>query len=342
MKPLSMKNGKPDIYDIAKRAGVSIATVSRVLSGSAKVRESTRNRVLSVMESADYHPNAFARGLGLGSMKTIGILCTDVSDLYYAKAVSILERLLRKGGWNALLCCTGNDLGDKKKNIRILLDRQVDAIILVGSAFRESSDNSHIECAAERVPVIVINGLIECPNTYCVICNERDAVYRCAFRLYGLGYRHILYLYDVPTYSGMEKLEGFRRAAHDCGAENAESLTVRTEKGNARVEECISGLMERRTEIDAVMASEDLIASEALRALKSYGKNVPVIGFNNSVLAECVSLTSIDNMLESMCTAAVGIMNDVLAGQKATRKITVEARLVVRESCSFRREPNQK
>ena len=165
-----MKNGKPDIYDIAKRAGVSIATVSRVLSGSEKVRESTRNKVLGVMEQEDYHPNAFARGLGLGSMKTVGILCTDVSDLYYAKAVSLLEHLLRQGGWNALLCCTGNELEDKKKSIGILLNKQVDAIFLVGSAFRESSDNSHIERAAGHVPVIVINGLIECPNTYCVLC----------------------------------------------------------------------------------------------------------------------------------------------------------------------------
>lgn len=331
-----MSNGKPDIYDIAKRAGVSIATVSRVLGGSVKVRESTRRKVLGVMESADYHPNAFARGLGLGSMKTVGILCTDVSDLYYAKAVSLLERLLRRDGWNALLCCTGNGLEDKKKNIRVLLDRQVDAMILVGSAFRESSDNSHIERAAGRVPVIVINGLVECPNTYCVLCDEQNAAYDCAAKLYGMGCRSILYLYDAPTYSGMEKLEGFRRAARDCGAE--ESLAVRTEKDVARVGDCVSGLIERGTEISAVMASEDLIAAGALRALKSRGLDVPVVGFNNSVLAECASLTSVDNMLESMCTTAVGIMSDVLAGKNAPQKVVVEARLVVRESCSFSRK----
>lgn len=331
-----MKDGKPDIYDIASRAGVSIATVSRVLSGSAKVRESTRKKVLGVMESADYHPNAFARGLGLGSMKTVGILCTDVSDLYYAKAVSILERLLRAGGWNALLCCTGNDLDDKKKNIRILLDRQVDALILVGSAFRESSDNSHIEQAAARVPVIVINGLIECPNTYCVLCSEQNAVYECAGRLYGAGCRSILYLYDVLTYSGMEKLEGFRRAARERGA--GKSSAVRTDKDIPRVEERVSGMIEKGSKIDAVMASEDLIAAGALRALKSHGLDLPVVGFNNSVLAECVSLTSVDNMLESMCTTAAGIMNDVLAGKNAPRKVVVEARLVERESCLFHRD----
>lgn len=328
-----MKNGKPDIYDIAKRAGVSIATVSRVLSGSEKVRESTRNKVLGVMEQEDYHPNAFARGLGLGSMKTVGILCTDVSDLYYAKAVSLLEHLLRRGGWNALLCCTGNELEDKKKSIGILLNKQVDTIFLVGSAFRESSDNSHIERAAGHVPVIVINGLIECPNTYCVLCNEQDAVYDCASRLYGMECEALLYLYDVPTYSGMEKLEGFRRAASEHASDR--SLTVRTDKDTDRVEECVADLMEKGARIDAVMASEDLIAAGALRALRRLGVTVPVVGFNNSVLAECISLTSVDNMLESMCTAAVGIMNSVLDEKNAPVKTVVEARLIERDSCRF-------
>ena len=75
------------IYDISEKAGVSIATVSRVLNGSSNVSEKTRKKVLEVMEEYDYTPNAFARGLGLNTMNTIGILCADSSDLYLAKAV---------------------------------------------------------------------------------------------------------------------------------------------------------------------------------------------------------------------------------------------------------------
>ena len=79
------------IYDISKKAGVSIATVSRVLNGSENVRPSTRKKVMDVIDKYDYTPNAFARGMGLHSLKTIGILCADSSDLFLAKAVYFLE-----------------------------------------------------------------------------------------------------------------------------------------------------------------------------------------------------------------------------------------------------------
>ena len=78
------------ISDISKKAGVSIATVSRVLNGSDKVRPAPRKKVMDIIEKYDYTPNAFARGMGLHSVQTIGILCADSSDLFLAKAVYYL------------------------------------------------------------------------------------------------------------------------------------------------------------------------------------------------------------------------------------------------------------
>ena len=102
------------IYDISKMAGVSIATVSRVLNGNTNVTPKTKKKVLDIIEQSGYTPNAFARGLGLNSMNTIGILCADSSDLYLAKAIYHIERNLRAGGYNSILCCTGYDLENKK------------------------------------------------------------------------------------------------------------------------------------------------------------------------------------------------------------------------------------
>ena len=96
-----------NIYDVSKRAGVSIATVSRVLNGNPNVSEKTRTKVLTVMAESGYTPNVFARGLGLGTMKTIGIMCSDSSDPYLANAIYHLERQLRSHGYDSLLCCTG-------------------------------------------------------------------------------------------------------------------------------------------------------------------------------------------------------------------------------------------
>ena len=153
-----------NIYDIASQARVSIATVSRVLNGKGDVSEKTRNHVLQVIEELGYTPNIFARGLGLNSIKMVGILCSDVSDIYYATSVSVLEKELRKRGYDSLLCCTGDQLEDRKKSIELLLSKRVDAIILVGSTFKERGDNSHIVDAAKKVPVILVNDYIQAPN----------------------------------------------------------------------------------------------------------------------------------------------------------------------------------
>lgn len=142
-----------NIYDIASKAGVSIATVSRVLNGKGNVSEKTKEHVLSIIEEMGYTPNIFARGLGLNSIKMVGILCSDVSDIYYATAVSTIEKELRQSGYDSLLCCTGDNIEDRKKSIDLLLSKRVDAILLVGSTFKEKSDNSHILDAAKTFPL---------------------------------------------------------------------------------------------------------------------------------------------------------------------------------------------
>ena len=92
-----------NIYDISKKAGVSIATVSRVINGSTNVSPKTKEKVLSIIEEVGYTPNAFARGLGLNTMQTIGILCADSSDPYMANAIYYLEKELRSYNYNIFL-----------------------------------------------------------------------------------------------------------------------------------------------------------------------------------------------------------------------------------------------
>ena len=124
-----------NIYDVSKKAGVSIATVSRVLNGNANVSDKTKNKVLVAMKELDYTPNIFARGLGLNTMKTIGIMCSDSSDTYLANAVYYLEQELRRHNYDSILCCTGQDSETKKKYLDLLISKRVDGIILAGSQF---------------------------------------------------------------------------------------------------------------------------------------------------------------------------------------------------------------
>ncbi len=323
-----------NIYDIAKRSGFSIATVSRVLNGSPNVSPKTRGKILDVIRREDYTPNVFARGLGLNTMRMVGILCTDVSDTYYAKAVSLVENCLRQKGFDALLCCTGSGVDRKKKYLDVLLAKRVDAVLLIGSAFQEDTDNSHIASAAQQVPVMIINGLVELPNTYCVLCDEGTAAYENISLLCDMGCRRILYLYDVLTYSGCVKIEGYKKALTDWKITPDPLLMLRVPKSIEGAKAAVEKLLSNAVEFDAVMASEDLLAVGALKALTAREMRVPVIGFNNSVIAEACtpSLTSVDNRLETLCPTAVDLLVRLLSGEEIPKKVMVPAQLVERDT----------
>lgn len=323
-----------NIYDIAERSGVSIATVSRVLNGGRNVSQKTRDKVLAVMQQEDYTPNVFARGLGLNTMHMIGILCTDISDTFYAKAVSLVEGLLKQNGFDALLCCTGNNLEDKKKYLDLLLTKRVDAVILIGSAFKENENNSHIENAAKQVPVIIINGLVELPNTYCVLCDEHSAVCQNVQLLHEHGYDPILYLYDTLTYSGCVKIAGYKDGLQKSKLAFQDSLMIKVPKSIDTIIEKVTELIRDGTKFSAVMASEDLLAIAALKALQNANLTMPVIGFNNSILAQCSSpsLTTVDNMIDVLCPTAINMLTDIFEGKNVPQKIVISSKLIERNT----------
>lgn len=329
------ERGKPvNIYDIAAKSGVSIATVSRVLNDSPHVRPQTREKVLAVIRQEEYAPNAFARGLGLGSMGMVGVLCTDVRDPFYAAAVGYVEEQLRAQGMHAILRCTGSRLEDKNQALEAVVRENVDAVILIGSAFQEDTDNRHIAAAAMRLPVIIINGYVPLPGVYCITCDERQAVRSLVEGLFRRQIRHILFLHDAMTYSCQQKIAGYRDGCAACGAPAQEQCIVAVERRMDAVNECIKRLLVQRVTFDAVIGSEDILAVAAQKALQRIGINMPVIGFNNSVLAQCCTpeLTSVDNALETMCAAALQTLRGLLDKKEVDPHVVIPARLVERDS----------
>jgi LacI family transcriptional regulator len=327
------------IYDIAKACGVSIATVSRVLNSSDKVRPITRAKVLAAMRAQNYKPNPFARGLGLDSMKMVGILCTDIADAFFAKAVSLVEPNLRARGFDVILGCTGNELADKKKYLQLFLEKHVDAIVLIGSSYREALDNSHLAETASAVPIITINCTVSLPNIYCVVCDEASGFRVCTVGLARQGCSSILYLYDRLTYSGQQKLQGYRDGLRKAGLKEDPRLMLMVDRNLEAAQNVVENLLTQKVHFDAIMASEDILAVGAQKALVARGLSLPVIGCNNSILASCStpSLTSLDNRLEALCPAAVNVLLDVLNGKgDMTPSLTTFAPVLVYRD-SFRR-----
>lgn len=332
-----------NIYDISNHAGVSIATVSRVLNNNPNVSEKTRKKVLSVMEELGYTPNVFARGLGLNTMKTVGIMCSDSSDLYLANAIYYLERGMRNNGYGVILCCTGYDLEAKQKYFNLLRSKRVDAIILAGSKFVEMrpKDNEYILDAAEKLPIMLVNGYLEGENIYSTLCDDHAAVFDAVSQLLSSGRRRILYLYSSYSFSGVNKQEGYRDACKKAGLEPDESLIRQCPKDLSAAKDMLLSLWDEGLRFDAVMASDDSLAVGAVKFANAAGLSIPgdlsVIGYNDSILARSTDpeITSIDSKVEALCTTTINTLMGVFSGMNVPSRTTIAPDLIKRQTTNF-------
>ncbi len=332
-----------NIYDIAKKAGVSSATVSRVINGSVAVSASNRAKVQKVMEQEDFTPNIFARGLNLNSIKTVGVICPVIRDVNHASLVHIIEELLRKNGFDCLLCCINSNLDEKGSLIGMLFNKRVDAIIIIGSTPGEQEDTSAFTKISAHIPIIVINGLIEAENVYSILSDEYHIVYEIVKKWIDAGLRHILYIYDSLTFSGQQKKAGYLDALRDHGLEADKRYILHAEDGGEpaitieRTRALTSAVMEAELPVDALIAADDLLAIAAQKVLLTKGIRVSVVGFNDSSYARLASpeLSSVNIMSKTLCSAAVSTLMQVLGKEEAAAKILISCELVERESSRF-------
>lgn len=329
------------IYDISEKAGVSIATVSRVLNGSNNVSEKTKQKVLSVMDQYEYTPNAFARGLGLNTMKTIGIMCADSSDLYLAKAIYYIEGKLRANGYDSILSCSGYDLKNKISSMNLLLTKKVDGIILVGSNFvyEQDSDNKYIADAAAQVPVMILNASLNIPNVYSVQSDDYNSMYEATIQMLDCGITDPVYFYNSASYSSKKKLAGFCSAMEDRNCFLSEAQIQFFRGSHEDIPGMAKHLYQLHTngmQFHGVIAADDALALAAVKYAKEAGLRIPedlsVIGYNNSMLAQCCNpeLTSIDNKLEILCQHLITTLMGVLGGQEMPKKTIFSGELVRR------------
>lgn len=334
------------IYDISEKAGVSIATVSRVLNGSSNVSEKTRKKVLEVMEEYDYTPNAFARGLGLNTMNTIGILCADSSDLHLAKAVYYIERSLRANNYDSLLCCTGYDLQNREKCLELLLSKKVDGIILVGSGFvgENPGDSKYIQNAAAHIPVMLLNAALDCPNVYSILSDDYRSVYEAASSLILAGVRDILYFYNSDSYSDRRKLAGYHAAMAQAGMGEQPSILQFYDGSPEDIDAMTQTLLSasgRGVKFNGVIAADDSLAVAAVKYAKRKHLKIPedfaVIGYNNSILTACCEpeLTSIDTKPETLCQQLITSLMGALNGGNIPKKTLFSGELIKRGTTPF-------
>lgn len=307
------------IYDIAKAAGVSTATVSRVLNDSPRVSEKTKARVLAAIQEAGYSPNAFAQGLGLHSMKSVGILCTDASDPFFSSLIHHLEDQLRRSGYHCILTCTGEALEDKQTCLKLLLNKHVDAVMILGSAFMESSpkEQEYILQAADRVPLVFLNGWLEHHNIYCVQNDPCESVFTVTSQLISSGRHKPLFLYNRPSFYSRQKLKGYRSALEQAG------IPGRGLQCPGGIRDTTEYLMEHcPDDVDAVICTHDEEAVAFLKYAKRRGIRVPedcsIVGHGALILAQCCEpeLTTVNLHIPQLCSIAANHLMTLFGGSE--------------------------
>ena len=332
-----------NIYDVAELAGVSIATVSRVINDSPNVAEKTKQRVREVMEENSYVPSGFSRGLGLNSMKTIGLICPNAADDYMAKAVARLEHSLRDCGYDCILCCSGYAYEDCQIAVSTLLRRRVDALVLIGSVYADDDPDAermnYLREAAKQTPVFLINGWVRGENICCAVCDDFGAAYSAVTEMIRSGRRRILFLSDTDTVSTNLKRKGCQAALAEAGLELWGDVNVGLSNQINQTKEYLRKLP--GLEVDGIFAANDALAAGALKYAKSRGLSVPgglcIIGYNNSELSVCCDpeLSTIDSREDRLCQIAIDCLKLRLSGRPASGKVYAKGYLIRRGTTDF-------
>lgn len=317
------------IYDIAKRAGVSTATVSRYLNGTGYVGKDAAERIAEAVREYDYTPSGIAQKLSSGGkLKLIGVVCRNVEDPYYARAVAILERQLRLSGYEIILSCAGESVEEKRAAVAMLTAKSADAIIFIGSVFMDLGGEV-IREAARKLPCFVINASVDGDNVYSAYCDDYAAVRECAAEMLAAGRKKLLYLHDVDTYGSEKKLAGYLSAGG--GA-------------YARCPSEFDGILAEFPRLyeqyrpDGVLCSNDVVAAAVLAAAKAMGVDVPhalaVAGHNNSIVSRCTSptLTTIDNRVDELSLATAKNVVALFSGDDVAKVYKAGYELVRRQS----------
>lgn len=318
------------ITDVARRAGVSVATVSRVLSGSDSVRPETRRRVEVAIDELDYRPSAVARSLRQQATATIGLIVTDIRNPFYPELVRGVEDVAYANELSVLLCNSGDDPSRETACLDLMVDRRVDAIV-VGSGGLARRQRDRLRDMA--MPVVLANAALDDAAFPAVISDDRRGGELAARHVVEQGYDHVVHLAG-PAEAGeaSARISGVRAVVGDDVEVLETDGTLDGGMAGAR------RVMDRLRDGSAVIAHNDLTAIGAMSALKQAGRAVPeevgVIGFDDIAMSAHVSpaLSTIVQDKYGMGAWAARAAQHLLAGEQVEGTTVLPVELVARES----------
>lgn len=286
------------IYEVSELAGVSLATVSRVVNGTAKVRQSTKDKVEAAMRELGYRPNTIAQSLASNRSNSVGILVPELIGPFYGALLSRIESLFRAAGKHVIIAAGHSDAELERDSIEFLQSRHCDALIL---HVESVSDDYLVALAESECQFALINRRVAAISERCITLDNRLGGFLASEHLLALGHRNIGYI-SGPMWKqdAKERYAGHQQALMDFGVKENQHAFF---EGDFQETSGVAGLqyfIEQRIPISALVCANDEMAAGALTAAHDLGISVPeqlsIVGFDNTNFSHYTfpKLTTID------------------------------------------------
>ena len=333
------------LKDIAKIANVSHTTVSRALNNQSRIKNETKEKILSIAKELSYRPDFIARSLVMRRSKTLGLVITTIANPFYTEMAQGIEATASKLGYSIILCSTHSDLATERLYTDMLRSKGVDGIIFTSA---HMGDPNILELAEEGFPIVLANR-----RTYHAVVKEKvDYVgidnmqggFLAVEHLIRLGHQRIGIIGGSSESSvGFERLEGGKRALAAYSLKEMDDYFL---EGDFLKESGYRGGMKfvRMSEPPtAIFATNDYMALGAYQAVIDEGKRVPeeiaVVGFNDIEFTAMkgIELTTIGQKKYEMGSLSVETLVEKIEGRKAgpPKEIILKPELIIRKSCGF-------
>ena len=316
------------IYDVAREANVSMATVSRVVNGNPNVKPSTRKKVQEVIERLGYRPNAVARGLASKKTTTVGVIIPDISNTYFAELARGIEEIAKMYKYNILL---SNSDQIKEKEFHLLntmLAKQVDGIVFMGGNITEE----HVkEFEKSQVPIVLAGSIDKTGKIPSVNIDYEQASYEATKFFIDNGHKRIAFvtgpLQEPINY--LKKLAGYKKALDEAGIPYDENYVVEGDYTYESGLECVEKLLELAEKPTAIAVGTDEMAIGVVHGLQDNGFRIPedveIISTDNTRLSLMVrpQLTSIVQPLYDIGAVAMRLLTKYMNKEEVTDHVVI-------------------
>lgn len=326
------------IYDVAREAGVSMATVSRVVNNNPNVKPQTRKKVYEAIERLGYRPNAVARGLASKKTTTVGVVIPDIANANFAEVARGIEDIANMYHYNIILCNADKRKDKEIRVINTLLEKQVDGLLFMGGAVTEE----HIQAfRTSNVPIVLCATTDDKESIPSVDIDHEGAAFDAVNRLIAEGHKSIAMISGTlqDPANGYARFQGFKRALEQAGLSYSEDF-VRV--GNYKYESGIEAtqyfldLPQRPT---AIFAATDEMAIGAIHCIQDAGLSVPddisVISVDNSRISSMVrpQLTTVAQPMYDIGAVSMRLLTKLMKKEAVEdAKVTLPHELISRQS----------